>query len=121
MSTTILDLDPTKPCRRRNGKKIVQIVELVRPTRISGNTIFALDEDGVSSTNQPNGRFLNLGEGEHLLDLFNISEEVTMVSWMVVDPKTGRRIGPWDSEEDARAHMLNSWEIVVRMTGVYTR
>lgn len=112
------EFDPTRPCRYRCGEEPLAVFVLPEPQE-DGETIVSVCKAMYSHTHFPNGQHIRTEPSD--LDLINIPEEVTMAAWMVVDPTTDRRIGPWDSEEDARAHLLHDWEIVVRMTGVYTR
>lgn len=81
--------DPKKPCVRRNGKKIVQLVELVRPLP-SGEVLFALDETGGFSFNHSGGRYFHDTEKEN--DLINVTEKVTVQAWAVVERETGPEV-----------------------------
>jgi hypothetical protein len=117
MGYVVMTFDPTRPCQRRKGTKIVQIVQLERPIAASGDTLFALDESGDGTTHRADGRF---SSGQSPLDLVNIPEEVTVELWGIVQDGRDKARAVFASENVAE-HYRQPSEVVVRMTGSYTR
>lgn len=109
--------DPTRPCKRKNGQKIVQLVKLERPIHGSEEEWMALDESGEVSFNYNDGRVFTVSRDSR--DLVNTPEEVEVVRWGLIRKDTGMFQATYSIEEDMSKWSEN-WH-VVRMTGSYTR
>lgn len=77
--------DPTKPCRRRNGAKIIQLARLAKATD-RGETWFALDASGRPTLHFPDGRH---SLGEDGLDLLNSCARAIISVWAVINAEGG--------------------------------
>lgn len=110
---------PTRPCRYRNGDEPLAVFSLPSPTE-HGDTLVSVSKSGRMCTHSVDGRVW-CGQ-DCALDLINIPEEVTVEMWMIVNTLSDDRVGPFNTEEDALSKILHKrQEIVVRMTGSYTR
>lgn len=110
--------DPKRPCMRRNGSKIVQLVKLERPINGSKEEWMALDEWGEASFNYNDGRVYTVSRDSR--DLVNIPEEVEVEMWGIVPNGRDKARAVFASERVAE-HYCQPSEVVVPLTGNYTR
>lgn len=112
------EFDPTKPCQYRGGGTPVAVFAL--PVSLeAGETIVSVRRTGLAHTHFPDGRHRCSGLSD--LDLINIPGEVEVVRWAVFDRATGDyMMRSYSSEQQAIENAKNS-QVVVRMTGKYTR
>lgn len=111
------EFDPTRPCRYRNGGKPLAVFVLPEP-QAGGETIVSVRKESLAHTHFANGR-LNK-DLERPEDLINIPEEVEVEMWGVVPNGRDKARAVFASENVAE-HYRQPSEVVVRMTGSYTR
>ena len=109
--------DPTRPCRYRNGGKPLAVFVLPEP-QAGGETIVSVRKEGLAHTHFADGR-LNK-DLERPEDLINIPEEVEVEMWAIVNKATGDPIA-WSGDKSLMERTCCKNEVVVRMTGSYTR
>lgn len=111
------EFDPTRPCMYRNGEEPLAVIVLPNPAE-SGETIVSVRKNGCSDTHFPNGKLGKHGTCVH--DLINIPEEVEVAMWGVV-PSGGKRARVVFATESAAEHHCRPSEVIVPLTGTYTR
>lgn len=114
------EFDPTRPCRYGDGETPLAVFVLPEPLA-SGETIISVSRSGSLSLHFPDGHlYKDCCSTVLSLDLINIPEEVEVTMWGVV-PSGGKRARVVLATESAAEHHCRPSEVVVPLTGSYTR
>lgn len=107
--------DPTRPFQYENGEKPRDFFVLSAPTE-RGHIYISISPSGRALGHVANG----ICEGVDGFDLVNITEEVTVGIWAIVNKAIG---GPMvlSCDKALLDRACGENEAVVRMTGTYTR